>query len=93
LGIESFIQLLKYVAIRRWKHLGGSHCFRHITKTPHTWQYRGQILSQNKTVIVEAMITAVNDGPRPEIRADGRLSVDGLHIYQMENFGIRLEPV
>ncbi len=92
LGIESFLQLLKYAAIKRWEHLRNSHRFYHVMEAPHVWKYRGQILPQNSKIEVEAVITAVSDEPHPEIRADGLLMVDGLCIYRMENYGIRLEP-
>jgi PfaB family protein len=93
LGIESFIQLLKYAAIQRWQNLDRTHCIHHMVESAHTWKYRGQILPQNQTVTVEAMITAVRNEPLPEIRADGCLSVDGLYIYEMKNFGIKLVPI
>ena len=93
LGIESFIQLLKYAAIQRWQHLDRTHCIHHMVELAHTWKYRGQILPQNQTVTVEAMITAVRNEPLPEIRADGCLSVDGLYIYELKNFGIKLVPI
>jgi hypothetical protein len=37
-------------------------------------------------------VTAITDGDAPEITADGYLTVDGLLIYQMKNFGLRLTP-
>jgi hypothetical protein len=43
-------------------------------------------------VKVEAVISELSDGKTPTIKADGILSVDGLPIYQLENFGIRLVP-
>jgi 3-hydroxymyristoyl/3-hydroxydecanoyl-(acyl carrier protein) dehydratase len=91
LGIESFLQLLKYAALQRWPHLSDSHYFMHSTELPHVWKYRGQILSENQQIEVEACVTAIGEDP-PEIRADGYLYVDGLCIYKMENFGIRLLP-
>jgi len=91
LGIESFLQLLKYAALRRWTHLSDSHRFVHTSELPHMWKYRGQILSENQLIEVEACVTAIGEDP-PEIRADGYLYVDGLCIYKMKNFGIRLLP-
>ena len=90
LGIESLLQLLKYDAIRRWEHLVAGHRFEHSVNEPHTWQYRGQIVPRNQLVEVEADITTVIDEPIPELRADGLLKVDGLVIYRMKNFGIRI---
>jgi 3-hydroxymyristoyl/3-hydroxydecanoyl-(acyl carrier protein) dehydratase len=93
LGIESFIQLLKFVARKRWPQLMDSHRFGLVTGAKHSWIYRGQILPQNRQVTVEAGITNILDDPDPCILADGFLKVDGLYIYRMNNFGIKLVPV
>jgi len=90
LGIESFIQMLKYIARQRWPHLVDSHRFGLLMETPHTWVYRGQILPKNRLVTVEAVVTEVKEHPLPAITAEGYLQVDGLYIYKMENFGINL---
>ena len=42
---------------------------------------------------IEAAVTKVQDEPTPCIQAEGTLQVDGLTIYKMENFGIKLLPV
>jgi len=93
LGIESFLQLIRFIAIDRFKHLENSHSFELLTKTPHNWIYRGQILPENKKIEVEAVVTKISDKPNPEIFANGYLKVDGLYIYKMNNFGFRLIPV
>jgi 3-hydroxymyristoyl/3-hydroxydecanoyl-(acyl carrier protein) dehydratase len=93
LGIESFLQVLKYEALRRWDHLNASHRFEPVFQVPHTWQYRGQIVPDNRRVEVEAFITAVKNEPDPELRADGILKVDGLPIYLMKDYGLRLVPL
>ncbi len=92
LGLESFIQLMKAYAIERWgAAMRESHRFEPIAVgMEHAWAYRGQILPTNKRVEVEATMTAVEDGDEPVIVADGFLTVDGLAIYEMMNFGIRL---
>ncbi|MFO7708780.1 MAG: beta-ketoacyl synthase N-terminal-like domain-containing protein [Desulfobacterales bacterium] len=93
LGIEGFLQLLKFAARERWPGLVDSHRFALQTGKPHRWTYRGQILPSNRRVTVEAAITAVAEAPHPALEASGTLSVDGLPIYRMEGFGIRLVPV
>jgi 3-hydroxymyristoyl/3-hydroxydecanoyl-(acyl carrier protein) dehydratase len=93
LGIESFIQLLKFVALQRWPQLESSHRFGLLTAVNHAWIYRGQIIPENKLVTVEAVITEIQNDPVPYIQADGYLKVDGLYIYKMENFGIKLVQV
>jgi 3-hydroxymyristoyl/3-hydroxydecanoyl-(acyl carrier protein) dehydratase len=92
LGIESFLQLLKFAARERWPHLTGSHRFATQTGRSHRWTYRGQILPGNQRVTVEAAVTEVLESPHPALVAEGYLLVDGLFIYRMEEFGIQLIP-
>ncbi|MBL7207256.1 MAG: hypothetical protein ISS67_01855, partial [Desulfobacterales bacterium] len=92
LGIEAFLQLIKFMALKRWKHLSDTHGFELITQKPHNWTYRGQVTPVNKKIEVEAMITGIQDVPVPSIVANGFLKVDGLYIYEMKNFGFRLIP-
>ena len=93
LGIESFLQLLKFAARERWPQLADSHRFAPATGKSHRWTYRGQILPQNRTVAVEALVSQVTEAPHPALYANGGLMVDGLTIYRMEDFGIALVPV
>jgi acyl transferase domain-containing protein/3-hydroxymyristoyl/3-hydroxydecanoyl-(acyl carrier protein) dehydratase len=93
LGIEGFLQLLKFAARERWPRLVDSHRFTLQTGKPHRWTYRGQVLPTNREVTVEASISAVTESPHPALEASGILWVDGLPIYRMEHFGIRLVPV
>ncbi len=90
LGIESFLQLMKFAALDRWKELAHTHRFELVTEKQHSWVYRGQIIQKNKRVEVDAVITEIKESDNPEIYASGYLKVDGLFIYQMENFGLRL---
>jgi 3-hydroxymyristoyl/3-hydroxydecanoyl-(acyl carrier protein) dehydratase len=93
LGIESFLQLMKFAALDRWKELADTHRFEMVTGKQHNWTYRGQIIQKNKRVEVDAVITEIREGDNPEIYASGYLKVDGLFIYQMEDFGLRLVRV
>jgi len=93
LGLESFLQLLKVVACERWPELDGTHRIATLTDKPHTWQYRGQILRTNRVVEVEAHISHVEQEPYQTLVAEGALRVDGLIIYSMADFGIRLVPL
>ena len=56
----------------------------------HKWVYRGQVLPTDRTVNVQATITAVDDRNR-RLKANGFLSVDGRIIYQMNDFTLGLE--
>ncbi len=92
LGIESFLQTIKFVALKRWGHLAQTHRFSPVTGKSHNWIYRGQIIPENRKIEVETIVTEIRDEPLPCIMADGYLKVDGLYIYKMKNFGIKLIP-
>jgi PfaB family protein len=88
LGLESFLQLLKVVAVERW---GSAERLEAVAmELKHRWTYRGQIVPTNRLVTIEAVITAVDDAARC-LKADGFLLVDGKAIYQMEDFTLRLK--
>jgi 3-hydroxymyristoyl/3-hydroxydecanoyl-(acyl carrier protein) dehydratase len=93
LGIESFLQLIKFAALERWPHLKATHRFEMATPHAHQWSYRGQVIPTNQKVTVEAVITAVTEGDAPCIVADGCLQVDGIYIYKMVGFGLRMVPL
>ena len=93
LGIESFIQLVKYAALDRWGHLANNSRFSLVTGEEHHWIYRGQIIPKNNKVEVDVVITKIIDEIEPTIFAEGYLKVDGITIYKMENFGIKLLKV
>ena len=80
------------MALDRWGRLADSHRFMPILGQSHRWSYRGQILPQNKKIEVEAVVTRLGEHPHPHISASGLLKVDGIYIYQMENFGFQLLP-
>jgi 3-hydroxymyristoyl/3-hydroxydecanoyl-(acyl carrier protein) dehydratase len=96
LGLESFLQLLKVFAWRRWAP-GSSGIGTEVPmpararfQTPalgakHTWVYRGQILPTDHQVTVQAVITHIDEASRT-LTADGFLTVDGRTIYQMSDF-------
>lgn len=94
LGLESFLQLLKFYILERW----GEDCIKThhfepvILNAPHRWIYRGQILPRPSRIEVDAVITHVEEGESPLVKANGFLKVDGLFIYEMIDFGIRLVP-
>jgi 3-hydroxymyristoyl/3-hydroxydecanoyl-(acyl carrier protein) dehydratase len=91
LGLEALLQLLKVFARERFPELARSHRFQSMALgARHVWQYRGQVIPENKEVRVEAEITALTDGAEPEITARGQLSVDGKIIYTMKDFSLRL---
>ncbi|MBW2143303.1 MAG: type I polyketide synthase, partial [Deltaproteobacteria bacterium] len=99
LGLESFLQAIKVVAVNRWGigvwaestdiQLAGPG-IKNFTMAPgerHSWLYRGQILPSDNLVTVQASVTSIDDVNR-RIRADGFLMVDGRVIYQINDFEI-----
>ncbi len=88
LGLESFLQLLKFIAAERWGHAGGARYEAVAMDERHEWVYRGQVIPADREVTVDAVVTAV-DERRCLLRADGHLAVDGRVIYGMKNFTVR----
>ena len=101
LGLESFLQLIKVVALHRWGNglqiekfdfrlpASDFRSFTSATGMKHTWIYRGQVIPSNRLVTAEAFISSIDDDNRL-IHADGFLSVDGRVIYQMNDFNLKL---
>ena len=89
LGLESFLQLLKVIAVDRWGWDESKHLeFQPIgLGTAHQWIYRGQVLPSDKVVTVQAVVTKVDDEAR-RLTAEGFLTVDGRIIYQMNEFSM-----
>ena len=85
MGLESFLQLLKYAAWKRWGGAPASGWQATAPGVQHSWQYRGQVLPTDATVIVVLEITAADDQAR-RLTAAGTLTVDGRVIYQMADF-------
>jgi 3-hydroxymyristoyl/3-hydroxydecanoyl-(acyl carrier protein) dehydratase len=85
LGLESFLQLLKFVAWKRWGNPPAAGWQTVTTNAPHEWTYRGQVLPTDREVTVVLEVTAVDDTAR-RLTADGFLLVDGRVIYQMSGF-------
>ena len=90
LGLESFLQLLKFVALERWGWREGDTIAAIATGRRHSWLYRGQVIPTNSLVTVEAWITGVDEAERLLV-ADGYLRVDGRLIYRLNDFTVRME--
>jgi PfaB family protein len=90
LGLESFIQLVKYAAVNRWGWQAGAVVSAVALERKHRWLYRGQVVPTNSRVTVSAWITAV-DEQKKILTADGFLAVDGKLIYQMNDFTVSME--
>lgn len=92
LGLESFLQLVKYMLLKRFEPLDETYRFEHVTGKAHQWTYRGQIVPSNTQIRVEAAVTEMQAAPYPTILIDGYLHVDNLTIYQVHDFGMMLVP-
>ncbi len=88
LGLESFLQLLKFCAVKRWGHAASLRWEAVAMDAKHEWTYRGQVIPRDSLVTVEAVITAWDD-ENLLLTVDGFLSVDGRVIYGMKNFTVR----
>ena len=89
LGLESFMQLLKFAAVERWGWQQGNIFEAAALGATHRWLYRGQIVPTNRLVTVTAWVTAVDEDKR-QLTAAGFLSVDNKTIYQMNDFTVRI---
>ncbi len=101
LGLESFIQIMKIVAINRWETAVWAKdsnvrverpTIKNMTLVPekkHTWLYRGQVIPSDNQVTITASITSIDDNTH-RIKADGFLIVDGRIIYKMNDFEIKV---
>jgi 3-hydroxymyristoyl/3-hydroxydecanoyl-(acyl carrier protein) dehydratase len=92
LGLESFIQLLKVVAVEQWgEEINLDQCDFEVMalNETHRWIYRGQIIPKDEKVTVQAVITEIDHNSKL-LRADGFLTVDGRIIYQMNDFALRI---
>jgi 3-hydroxymyristoyl/3-hydroxydecanoyl-(acyl carrier protein) dehydratase len=85
LGLESFLQLLKYVAWKRWGTAPTPGWQTVALNRPHSWSYRGQVLPSDEAVTVLLEVTAADDQAH-SLTANGFLTVDGRVIYQMTDF-------
>ncbi|MDE2143551.1 MAG: hypothetical protein KGJ84_14180, partial [Elusimicrobia bacterium] len=90
LGLESFIELMKCHARDRWPDLPAGSCFESmVLGRKHKWLYRGQYTPVNQNVEVQCWITAVDEGSKT-LTADGYLLRDGLTVYEMRDFTLRV---
>jgi 3-hydroxymyristoyl/3-hydroxydecanoyl-(acyl carrier protein) dehydratase len=89
LGIESFVQLFKFAAFKRWEMKKGEMFQSPMLNASYKWLYRGQIIPSNSIVTVEAVITSVDDQKR-QLTGDGLLSVDNKIIYQIKDLSLSI---
>ncbi|MCE9533679.1 MAG: hypothetical protein K8T89_21515 [Planctomycetes bacterium] len=82
LGLESFVQLVRYLAADRWKVPVDRVICPALGHT-HRWVYRGQVIPRDREVTVQAVVVDEAEG---RLTVEGLLSVDGRIIYRMTDF-------
>jgi hypothetical protein len=78
---------MKCHARDRWPGAGRVEIIAHGRPPP--WLYRGQYTPANKAVEVQCWLTGVDEATKT-LTADGYLLRDGLCVYEMRDFTLRL---
>ncbi|MFP4496776.1 MAG: hypothetical protein ACLFQV_01095 [Vulcanimicrobiota bacterium] len=89
LGLESMVQLMKFMAFKKWKWQNENTMVSMVPGARHDWLYRGQIIPADKKVTVDVWIKSIDNDHRVMF-ANGFLSVDGRIIYQMNDFSLKI---
>jgi acyl transferase domain-containing protein/3-hydroxymyristoyl/3-hydroxydecanoyl-(acyl carrier protein) dehydratase len=93
LGLQAMLELLEYFVIHRdpGRPVGPPRFETPALGEPVTWKCRGQVLPENKEVLVDIEITRVVDDERGLfLLADGSLWVDGTRVYEATGLSTRL---
>ncbi|WP_321415262.1 SDR family NAD(P)-dependent oxidoreductase [uncultured Desulfobacter sp.] len=94
LGVESFLQLIRFFMIQKFDLNPEQFAPAVAEDHEHEWTYRGQIIRSNSNIVVQAHISAcAMDETGCRATADGTLSVDGICIYEMQNFSFSLQAI
>jgi acyl transferase domain-containing protein/3-hydroxymyristoyl/3-hydroxydecanoyl-(acyl carrier protein) dehydratase len=93
LGLEGFLQAAKYLAVRRY-YPGDPAAFPGSFGAPlpgrrHAWLYRGQIPPTSQTMSL-GLLVSQSDPLNRALTFNGLLSVDGLVVYQVDDFTVGL---
>ncbi len=94
LGIESFLQTTRFFLLEKFSINPDAYDPGMLTEKSHEWIYRGQIVPENKEIQIQAHIKDASlTGEDYTVVADGALSVDGVCIYEMKNFGVVFKKI
>jgi acyl transferase domain-containing protein/3-hydroxymyristoyl/3-hydroxydecanoyl-(acyl carrier protein) dehydratase/NAD(P)-dependent dehydrogenase (short-subunit alcohol dehydrogenase family)/acyl carrier protein len=95
LGIEAFLQTIRFFLLQKYDIDPKMYTPQLVLDQNHEWIYRGQIIPANQHIRIHTHIrdvSAVKDASksigRYAVVADGALTVDGICIYEMKNFGV-----
>jgi 3-hydroxymyristoyl/3-hydroxydecanoyl-(acyl carrier protein) dehydratase len=88
LGVESFLQMIRFFILKKFNIDPAKFEFEMTPDQAHEWIYRGQITPSNKKIEIHAhMKEIIAQKNNYSIVADGALTVDGICIYEMKDFG------
>lgn len=94
LGLEALVQSARaLVALKGWLDGIDDPVWEHpIVDFPLAWKYRGQVVPSNEEVVteVEALEVDVVEGESVTVKVFGTQWVDGLRIYEVPSFAIRV---
>ncbi|MDX1493365.1 MAG: hypothetical protein R3253_04850 [Longimicrobiales bacterium] len=94
LGLEALVQSARaLVHLKGWLDDIEDPVWEHpIVDFPLAWKYRGQVVPRNDEVIteVEALEVDVVEGESVTVKVFGTQWVDGLRIYEVPSFAIRV---
>jgi 3-hydroxymyristoyl/3-hydroxydecanoyl-(acyl carrier protein) dehydratase/1-acyl-sn-glycerol-3-phosphate acyltransferase len=93
LGLEAMLQLLEFYAIERGlaAEIGAPRFSPLAGEGEVVWKYRGQVLPENRRVVVEAEVLRVDrEEAGVVVVADAWLTVDGVSIYSATNLRLRV---
>ena len=94
LGVESFVQLLRYFLVQKYGLDPAAYEVRMSEQQTHEWIYRGQIVPSNNEIEIQAHISScTKENSGCSITASGALVVDGICIYEMKDFSLEFVPV
>jgi len=93
LGLEALFNLFKAAVKLKGLHDGfaAPRFEAPATGTTLNWKYRGQVIPTNKQVVTEIDIVDItNEGHSLLVTAEGSLWVDGLRIYEVSGYALRI---
>jgi len=95
LGVESFLQILRFFLLKKFNIEPGEYESEMLANQTHEWIYRGQITPLNKKITIHAHIKNISKHKNDNysVEADGALTVDGICIYEMKNFGVAFNKI
>ncbi|NNF11643.1 MAG: beta keto-acyl synthase [Gemmatimonadetes bacterium] len=94
LGLEALVQSARALMhLKGWLDTIENPVWEHpIVDFPLSWKYRGQVVPRNDEVVteVEALEVDVVEGESLTVKVFGTQWVDGLRIYEVPSFAIRV---